>query len=63
MDGEASWPCGAVHPVISGYLSVPGGPNPKKALSGCLAHLTVSQSLKDHTRNLSAERFMYEPFG
>ncbi len=32
-------------------------PNPEKALSDCLAHLTVSQSLKDHTRTLCAERF------
>ncbi len=35
--------------------------HPKKALSGCLAHLTVSQSLKDHTRNLCAERFTMSP--
>ncbi len=32
-----------------------------KALSGCLAHLTVSQSLKDHTRNRRAERFTMGP--
>ena len=31
--------------------------HPEKALSGCLAHLTVSQSLKDHTRTLCANRF------
>jgi hypothetical protein len=33
----------------------------EKALSGCLAHLTVSQSLKDHTRNRRAERFTMSP--
>ncbi len=35
--------------------------HPEKALSGCLAHLTVSQSLKDHTRTLCAERFTMSP--
>ncbi len=35
--------------------------HPKKALCGCLAHLTVSQSLKDHTRTLCAERFTMSP--
>ncbi len=35
--------------------------HPKKALCGCLAHLTVSQSLKGHTRNLCAERFTMSP--
>jgi len=35
--------------------------HPEKALSGCLAHLTVSQSLKDHTRNLCAGRFTMSP--
>ncbi len=35
--------------------------NPEKALSGCLVHLTVPQSLKDYTRNLCAERFLMSP--
>ncbi len=36
-------------------------PNPEKALSGCLAHLIVSQSPKDYTRNLCTERFPISP--
>ncbi len=35
--------------------------HPEKALSGCLAHLTVSQSLRDHTRALCAEKFTMSP--